>query len=280
MNPAVGQTENLAYIRSVLILLSALLSYLAIISAERWNYFRNVSLFTSTVAPRLAGKIFLLFIFLQLVFFPLIFSLGFSLSGISQGWLNLMNIAAVTLVLFAYCYQHRKYLRFLFRSQHLGFDILLGALSWLLAYPIVLCISQILTLILSDWAGFSLVDQLAVKQIRNVMQFKDLFIATLVAVIGIIPFLEEFLFRGVLQSALRNYFPAGPSILISSLIFTLFHFSIVQGINNINILGSLFILALFLGFLRERQNNIWSSFALHALFNAVSITMIFLNIDI
>jgi membrane protease YdiL (CAAX protease family) len=98
-------------------------------------------------------------------------------------------------------------------------------------------------------------------------------------VIGIVPVLEELLFRGFLQGAFRRFFSVRTAILFSSFIFALFHFSLGQGVNNMTILVSLFILSLFLGFLKERQGNLWGSIAMHMTFNAISVAMI-LNQDL
>ena len=62
--------------------------------------------------------------------------------------------------------------------------------------------------------------------------------------------------------------------MIASLIFAAFHFSTSQGLNNIELLVSLFVLSCFLGFLYERQESLLASMALHATFNAISILAI------
>lgn len=120
-------------------------------------------------------------------------------------------------------------------------------------------------------------DQTAVAHMKTSLQYPELFIPTLLAVIFLVPVLEETLFRGFLQTALAQKVGAMKAIIITAALFALFHFSEGQGVNNINILVTLFVFALFLGFVRERQGNLWPSIALHAFFNAISVLMIFLT---
>ncbi|MBI3211827.1 MAG: CPBP family intramembrane metalloprotease [Simkania negevensis] len=51
---------------------------------------------------------------------------------------------------------------------------------------------------------------------------------------------------------------------------TLFHLSSSQGVGNI----SLFIFALYLGFLYEKQCSLFASIALHMTFNSISVIRI------
>jgi uncharacterized protein len=67
------------------------------------------------------------------------------------------------------------------------------------------------------------------------------------------------------------------SILLASLIFAFFHFSYSQGIDNIEVITSLFVFSCFLGFVYERQQSLWASVGLHALFNAISVVLIVLE---
>ena len=83
------------------------------------------------------------------------------------------------------------------------------------------------------------------------------------------PCIEEFLFRGCLQSFLKQYMSTKGAILFSSLCFSLFHFSLSQGLGNISLCASLFVFALFLGFIYE-TGSLFASVGLHMTFNIVS----------
>ena len=132
-----------------------------------------------------------------------------------------------------------------------------------------------MTIIFFDWLGFEMEDQMAVKQIKSVQEYPWLFAVNLFAISFVVPFIEELLFRGYLQESLLKKFSAMKSIALTALLFSLFHFSPSQGINNILILTSLFLLACLLGYLKERQRSLLPCIALHSTFNAISLVQIF-----
>ncbi len=63
-------------------------------------------------------------------------------------------------------------------------------------------------------------------------------------------------------------------ISLSSMVFAFCHFALSQQIENIEILVSIFVLSLFLGYLYEREGNLWAPIGLHAMFNAVTFAVI------
>jgi membrane protease YdiL (CAAX protease family) len=67
------------------------------------------------------------------------------------------------------------------------------------------------------------------------------------------------------------------AIVFSSICFSAFHFSFSQGIGNISLLFSLFVFALFLGFIYERQGSLFASISLHMTLNIVSVARILLS---
>ncbi len=99
------------------------------------------------------------------------------------------------------------------------------------------------------------------------------------SIVILAPIVEEFLFRGFLQKWLRSRMALIPSILVSSLAFTLIHYSLHQGWGNIPILCSLFILAFFLGWIYERRQSLPAAIFLHSLFNTASLLQIFFSGD-
>lgn len=266
----------------VSIVFAALLALLALTSAYKAGYFKLPALNKpSSIDLADCFQLFLLFMTLQFVVFPLILYWGFVKGNEAlldfefTGWLNLGAIFGMTLVVGLFLFFKRPQIHTLFTSSQPLFDLWLGVTSWLIAFPSALLISQILVLILTDFLGYTLQDQSAVMHMKKSLENPDLFMATVLAVVFVVPILEEIIFRGYLQTSLRKYLSPQVSILISSSLFAWFHFSQGQGVNNFNILFSLFVLALFLGFLRERQGNLLSSIALHSTFNGVSVALIF-----
>jgi uncharacterized protein len=227
-------------------------------------------------------SVFFVFFILQFFIAPLLALLLIYKKGLMLktnlellGWLNVGSVLVVMILLGLFLIWFKKdALRTLFNSKHPLHDILLGCITWCIAFPAVLVLSILMQILLGDYLGFALEDQIAVRQIKGILEYPMLLYSTVGMVVLLIPVIEETLFRGFLQTALKGYFSPLASIVICSLVFAFFHFSLSQGVNNFNILGSLFFLSLFLGFLRERQGNLLSSIALHSAFNAISIVML------
>jgi membrane protease YdiL (CAAX protease family) len=144
--------------------------------------------------------------------------------------------------------------------------------AWFLSFPLVLFLTAFLEyLALSLFSIQSLPDQLAVLFVRMTFEHPLYFLLAGITIIVITPVIEELLFRGFLQSFIRRHLGSKQAILITSICFALFHYSPEQGYGNIPIVGALFALALFLGFLYEKQGSLFASIYLHGLFNAISI---------
>lgn len=144
--------------------------------------------------------------------------------------------------------------------------------AWLVGFPLVIFIGQIL-----DWSvvhlfhAKALPEQLAVQLLKLTFSSPFHFAITLSSVVFFAPLIEELLFRGCLQSWMRNHIGSRQSILVTALLFAFFHYSPEQGLSNIPIVGSLFTLALFLSFLYEKQRSLLSPILLHSLFNTISV---------
>lgn len=154
-------------------------------------------------------------------------------------------------------------------------NIKLGALTWLLAYPCVLLIYGVFGQIAEYLYGKHEIEQLALLQLKALMKTPLLFCFAAFIVVVIIPFIEELCFRGFLQRYLKQKMGRTIAILLTSLIFSMLHYSKSQGISNIELIPSLFVLSCFLGFLYERQNNLFACYGLHALFNGITAFALF-----
>lgn len=90
----------------------------------------------------------------------------------------------------------------------------------------------------------------------------------LVVVLGvaIVPFLEEFLFRGFLQPALARYVPVAAAIVLTSVVFGALH-----GLEAfVPIVG----LSCVLGIARERTASVWVPWVMHALNNGAAFALL------
>jgi membrane protease YdiL (CAAX protease family) len=84
-------------------------------------------------------------------------------------------------------------------------------------------------------------------------------VGILLAVI-LIPIFEEIFFRGIIFNELRNRINPTASIIISSLIFALFHGNILQGIYT-------FMLGVLLSLVYTWTRSIWSIITMHITYN-------------
>ena len=120
-------------------------------------------------------------------------------------------------------------------------------------------------------------DQIAVLFLKMTFEKPGFLVLAMSSIVLFAPLIEETLFRGFLQSWLRRHLAPLPSIAISSILFTSFHYSGDQGASNISILSSLFVLGCFLGFLYERRQSLFSPLLLHGLFNALSAANLYIS---
>lgn len=255
--------------------------------------FYTVPIEPPSIGPRLQFKhvleAFILFLFLELLLVPSIyenFVLGKApqdLTNHERGWLNILSALATASVLLFLVWTLKPQIRQqIFGMRGLGSSLkqkakayFCGCLSWGIIYPWVLALGQLIAIIVSWFHHGPGIDQVAVKHLRDIVSDPVLFGVTVFAVVTFIPFLEELLFRGFLQSWLKISFGRGVAIGVTSLVFALFHFSTKQGFENIELLLSLFLLACFLGFIKEKFQSLWASVGLHSTFNLISVLMLF-----
>jgi CAAX protease family protein len=191
-------------------------------------------------------------------------------------WLNFLSSFLILSFIAIYCSMLPKSVAWKIwrRSDRAYFiqDVGFAALSFIIAFPVVIFINEALDLILShSFHIVELPDQLAVRFLKMTFEYPRYFFLSLVSITVFAPMLEEVLFRGFLQSFIRQHLGTKSAILITSLCFSLFHYSPEQGMSNISIIGSLLPLALFLGYVYEKQGSLFASIALHALFNSISV---------
>ncbi len=150
-----------------------------------------------------------------------------------------------------------------------------GVMFCLLAYPIVMTLVQGCHLIV-DWFGVQPIhEQVALSQLKDIQNYPWLFWSFAAAIVTLVPVVEEFLFRGLLQNYLGNFCGPKLSIIITSLLFAFFHYSALQGSTNIELMVGLFIYSYFIGLFYVRERSLWTPIAMHATFNALTIFIMF-----
>lgn len=156
-------------------------------------------------------------------------------------------------------------------------DIGNALFAWMVSFPLVLFLSQVIELItLKLFHISSLPDQLAVKFLKSTFEHPTYFVLAIFSIVVLAPLIEETLFRGFFQTFIRQHLGSKQAIVITSVCFSLFHYSASQGLGNISIICSLFVLSLFLGFLYEKQGSLLAPMVLHSSFNAISAINLYL----
>lgn len=277
-----------------LIVFLALLSWISAWIAARFGYYQMPA-WDSPRPGRVAlwdvFGVFITFLTAEIVAVPALFYLWKNMHGEhfdaaqldaqTQGAINLAAIVCAGVFVGAFCFLSRPETLKGVLGDHFWLswkrslkDVSLGGVSWLVAYPLVGLISQLVGLLMFIVFHGPQVQQVAVKHLRNLVEFPWLFWTSVALIVTVVPVLEEILFRGFLQGWLVRVMGVGTGIFFSAATFALFHFSTSQGVGNVELLASLFVLACYLGFLRERQRSLWASIGLHATFNIVSILLI------
>lgn len=154
-----------------------------------------------------------------------------------------------------------------------------GVLSWLFVYPMVVTVNAGIALLIQFLVPHAPVEQNVIQSLKEIQVYPYLFFAMALAIFTLVPLLEEILFRGFLQNWIHRCFGRNFAILLTSIIFAFFHFSFSQQWQNIELLGSIFVLSLFLGYLYEQEGTLLAPIGLHAIFNAVTFLFVLLGIQ-
>jgi hypothetical protein len=159
-----------------------------------------------------------------------------------------------------------------FETDEFRKDAFFALLALLAAFPLVLFLNQLIELILTYIFHITQIpDQLAVRYLKATFGHPLYLLLASSSIVVLAPLTEEALFRGFLQTFIRQHIGSKQAVIITSACFSLFHYSSQQGLGNLPIIGSLFILSLFLGFLYERQRSLLAPIFLHACFNTISV---------
>ncbi|MCH9620725.1 MAG: hypothetical protein S4CHLAM20_01260 [Chlamydiia bacterium] len=153
-------------------------------------------------------------------------------------------------------------------------DIYVGLIAFVLSlFPLFTVMALFEALFI--WMNIDLsTQQSAIQYFLSMKESLITFLPAIFTIVIAAPIIEEFIFRGLLQTYLRKKYGSILSIIYASILFSVFHFSISQGIQNIAIIVSLFTLSLYLGFAYEKTRSLISSITLHVTFNLINVIKI------
>lgn len=231
------------------------------------------------------GAFFIYFFFATSVSLFVVHFLKDRLYGNYLGYSSWVNFSVsflifCALLIYVYCLPQNVRRGILLRDPNphsFKEDLFSAFYAWIASFPLVLAFSQLLELILLTVFKIpQLPDQIAVLFLKSTFQTPLYFFLAILSITVFAPLIEETLFRGFLQTYIRRHLGPKQAIVITSACFSLFHYSAGQGVGNISIILSLFILALFLGFLYEKRGSIAAPMILHASFNSISVINLYL----
>lgn len=189
-------------------------------------------------------------------------------------WVNFLNSTAILICLLVLIFFIPVLRKNIWGRQtpNLFHDLTTAFSAWVISFPLIVFVNQALDWIVTHiFHMASSPEQLAVQFLKMTFGYPVLFILALLSIVVLAPLVEEILFRGFLQSFIRQHLGRGQAILITSLLFALYHYSPEQKMSNLTIVGSLFIFSLFLGFVYEKRGSLFASIALHSIFNAFNV---------
>lgn len=102
--------------------------------------------------------------------------------------------------------------------------------------------------------------------------------AVFLLLVVVVPFVEEFLMRGLLFSSLRKKMPFVVASVITSVLFAVLHLGGGEaGAGPLWIAAiDTFVLSLVLCYLRERTGRLWAGIGLHAIKNSIAFAALFI----
>ncbi len=150
-----------------------------------------------------------------------------------------------------------------------------GIAAGVIIYPIVIASSWIVGYLADFFIEEPKASQIAIEILKSLSQSRGWLILTIIAMTTIVPFVEEMLFRGYLQSFLYGIVHPTLATISTACAFAALHYAPIQKGANYEILVGLFVFSIFSSRIRLKEESIYSSIGLHAAFNATSIALYF-----
>ena len=103
--------------------------------------------------------------------------------------------------------------------------------------------------------------------------FSQSVLMQIVAAGVVMPIVEEYIFRGLMYNRMKDYMSANMAMIISSVIFGLYHGNLIQGVYG-------FVMGLLMIFVYEKYQTMLAPVLCHIGANMISIVLQFLNIQL
>lgn len=100
-------------------------------------------------------------------------------------------------------------------------------------------------------------------------------IVLIFSIIFVAPFVEEILFRGFLYPALNRYTGVYPAIIITSVLFTLAHYTQLK--DDFLFIVIIFVLSFIITYIRAKTGSTWLAIIMHYVYNLIYVVVGFVN---
>lgn len=250
----------------------SLLSYFAtkVIKKKQLVSFANKTL--AIISLKDVTLTFGTYLLLSLILAPLAFNMVYKLYSRSPlETLSVFQMLFMTFIAsFLLIYLKFRNIQFFKKSESL-FDTFIKVVLYLIViFPIVSLIGQLCDTFLYvafDVKGY---EQMAVTFLKKTAQMPLALFSSIVSIVILAPLTEELLFRGILLNFFQNRFGIKPALIISGVLFALFHFSMSQGLGNVSLLAALSFFGVMLGIVYNKTSSLLAPMLLHGLFNLLS----------
>lgn len=176
------------------------------------------------------------------------------------------NVLICSYVFYIVCVEYRQSITALGLSlANLRGNIKQGIKQYAIILPLIMLAGFVINLISSCYGQAPEMQDV----VRWVLEEKSLFILASLIFFGVIvaPIIEEIMFRGFLQPALKNSFGGRYAIAVTAALFAAVHMDMFAFLQ-------IFILGMLLGYLYEKTQTLIASIVVHILHN--SLTLVFL----
>lgn len=133
---------------------------------------------------------------------------------------------------------------------------------------IIYILAAVSTAILSGFAAIAIEKFVKVPDggINTIseMIYSGAAILSVITVVILAPILEEIIFRGIIFNKLNSKMNTTAAIIISALVFGIFHMNIVQGLNA-------FVIGIVLAFIYAKTHNLYTCISIHFINNLLSV---------
>lgn len=191
---------------------------------------------------------------------------------------SLSSILTICLILtVGYCQNKTTLVKVIgYKKEALFYYIKNAIITFFLATSTILAIGILLQLLIFWMFGQSGNEQSIITYLRENKESFGVRFFGFLNIVLFAPTLEEIIFRGLIQNFFSSIMKVKSAILITSLLFSLVHFSSDQGVGNFALLSCIFVLSCYLGFVYEKTSSLISPILVHMLFNLDGIVRIFI----